>query len=74
MEELAHALLVSWVDGSQDLVSICAGHCHQLLGGRGYPGGGLALQGSRFKSLHDETKDTVSLGEDSRILSSTLLV
>ena len=68
MEELAHSFLAGWVDGSQNLVCICAGHCHQLLGGCGHPGSGLALQGSRLECLHDETEDTVSLGKDSRVL------
>ena len=70
LEVLAHTLLVVWVDGSQNLVCVGTSCRHELLGGCCHPHSSLALQGSGLECLHDEAEDTVSLGEDGRVLSS----
>lgn len=69
LEEFSHPFLVLWADASQNLLAVDPGGGHQALGRLRDASRGLSLEGSGVDGLHDEAKDTVSLAEDSWILS-----
>jgi hypothetical protein len=74
LEELANPLLAFWANTGQDRLGVQVGRRNQLLSRLGNPGSGLALQSAGIEGLHNEAEDAVSLGKDSGILPTGMLV